>query len=413
METHAILIISTVVFSCGFLGLITVRFTNPFFKGLGWVAAAFAAGSLGAIFFAVGGNISFASADVVPDLLILLAYVFLHVCVLEMIESPFLLPRLGLCLLAAQGLVYGIVRNRPNADQICVISLGLAVAAQSLETAALLRRYKDQDPGMTAPAWFTAALLTAFAFFNIFRSTIVLAFGTAQNPQASNPLETVSALVFLGVGLGLGFGTFWMASTHIRLALEGLANSDPLTGIYNRRAFTACCEKEMARSNRSGEPFSLILFDLDHFKRINDRHGHATGDAVLCAVVEKLRNAVRNIDLVARWGGEEFIALLPKADPDAALLVAQRLRRSVESICVAELLSTMHLHPASGTSVPYDVVEGPISVTISIGVATYAGQSTTIADLLNECDRALYQAKAQGRNRVVAMAIPQYALFSR
>lgn len=412
METRTILIISTVVFSCGFLGLITVRLTNPFFKGLGWVAAAFAAGSLGAVFFTFGRQISAGSGVIVPDTLILLAYVFLQVCILEMAESPSLLPRLGLCLLAAQGLVYCVVRNRPNAEQICVIALGLAVAAQALETAALLRRYKDQDPGMTAPAWFTAALLTAFAFYNIFRTTIVLTFGTVQNPQAPNPLETVSALVFLGVGLGLGFGVFWMATTHIRLALEGLANSDPLTGIHNRRAFTSCCEKELARSTRSSEPFSLILFDLDHFKRINDRYGHATGDVVLCAVVEKLRNAVRNIDLVARWGGEEFIALLPKADPDAALLVAQRLRRSVESISVAKLRSDMRLPSSSHASFTASMADDSIPVTISIGVATYTGQPTTIADLLHECDSALYQAKAQGRNRVVAMAIPRYALFS-
>lgn len=412
MDIRAILVISTVIFSCGFFGLLVVRLTNPFFKGLGWVAAAFAAGSFGAIFFAIGPEISSGAAVILPDTLILLAYIFLHVCVLEITGSSSLLPKLGLCLLVAQAIVWAVGRNFANVEQICIIALGLALAAQTLETASLLRRYKDQDPGMIAPAWFTAALLTVFAFYNLFRSVVVLAMGTTQDPTSPNRLEAISALVFLGVGLGLGFGVFWMATTHIRLALEGLANTDPLTGIFNRRVFTSFCEREMNRSARSGEPFSLVLFDLDHFKQINDRYGHATGDAVLCAVVEKLRNAVRNIDLVARWGGEEFIALLPKADPDAALLVAQRLRRSVESIRVADILASAKVKPFSSTSELSTAAPPHVVVTISIGVATYVGQPTTISDLLQECDHALYQAKEQGRNRVVVMAVPQYALFS-
>ena len=117
--------------------------------------------------------------------------------------------------------------------------------------------------------------------------------------------------MFLGTGLGIGFPVFWMTSTQIRLTLEELANTDGLTGIYNRRFFLSACEREPLRSSRTGESFSLIKLDVDHFKKIHDSDGHDTGDAVLYAVVEELRHAVSNIDTLARWGGEEFVALLP------------------------------------------------------------------------------------------------------
>lgn len=408
METRVILIISMIIFSCGCLGLVTVRLTNPFFKGLGWLGAAFAAGSLGAIFFAARPAASPGVGVIVPDTLILLAYVFLQISILELTERPSLVPRLGIFLLVAQAIVYAFVRHLPNVEQICVVTLGALLAVQALQTAALLKR--SAVVGMAAPVWFSVTLLTGFAAYNIFRSILVFVLGTPQNPQIPNPLEVTSALVFLGTGLGLGFGVFWMASTHIRVALEGLANTDPLTGIFNRRIFTSLCEKELLRSMRTEEPFSLILFDLDHFKQINDRYGHATGDAVLCAVVEKLRNSVRNIDIVGRWGGEEFIALLPNADPGAALLVAQRLRRGVESLSIDTVRFGHRLH-----TLPYPSAiateKEPLRVTISIGIATYTGQMKSIADLLHDCDVAMYQAKAEGRNRIVATGVPQFALF--
>lgn len=409
MEIGAILIISSVVFGGGCLGLLTVRLTNPFFKGLGWLGGAFAAGALGALLFTTHPGISSGVAVIVPNALILLAFVLLHVCFLEVTESRSLVPKLGITLLLVQCAVYPIYRNFQHAEQMCVITLGLLLAVQVFSSATYLK--KSAKPGMGAPVWFSIVLLVGFGAYNLFRSAIVLIWGIRQNPNFPNPLEILSALVFLGTGLGLGFGMFWITSAKIRIALEGLANTDSLTGIYNRRMFTELCEQELLRSTRAGEPFSLIMFDLDHFKQINDRYGHITGDAVLCAVVEKLRNAVRNIDAVGRWGGEEFVALLPKADANAALIVAQRLRHSVEYLWHAVprtdsmqdgnfLLQAKQVHG-----------EEMISVTISVGVVTYKGQTTTIGDLLHECDTALYQAKAQGRNRIVLADTPQYALF--
>ncbi len=397
METRAILIVGSILLCCGCLGLLIVRFTNPFFKGLGWLGGAFAAGALGAALIALRAIVSGDFLIIVADTLILLAYVFLHAGILELTENRSHVPKLGIALLVIQGAAYLVFEHLHEADRLCIITLGFLVAIQALQTAALLKR--KVSAGMGAPIWFSFTLLVCFAAFNLFRSVLLIALGTPKQPQLANPLEVGSAIVFLGVGLGLGFGVFWITSGQIRLKLEQLANIDPLTGIYNRRPFIEICEQELFKSGSTGEAFSLIMFDLDHFKQINDRHGHAAGDEVLCAVVEKLRNSVRNIDTVGRWGGEEFVALLPRADSNAALIVAQRLRYHVESITIA----TRQRGEIDGKKA--------ITVTISIGVATYAGQNGTvdINDLLHQCDTAMYQAKAEGRNRIVSIDA-QYVL---
>jgi len=411
MEIGAILVVATIVYSCGFVGLLTVRLTNPFFKGLGWLGGSFAAGAAGALLFQMQPDISGGVGVVVPDTLILLAYVFMHVGILELMESDSLMPKLGIALLAIQIATYLIYHNFQHVEQFCVATVGFLLAAQVFSSAAYLK--KSERSGMGAPIGFTILLLTAFGAYNVFRSVVVLTLGIRQNPQFPNPLEVLSALVFLGTGLGLGFGMFWMASAKIRMALDGLANTDPLTGIYNRRMFTELCEQELLRSSRAAEPFSLIMFDLDHFKQVNDRYGHITGDAVLCAVVEKLRNAVRNIDAVGRWGGEEFVALLPKADANAAMIVAQRLRHSVEYLMHAVPRSVSSARPQPPSPLRVKQIDGDemVSVTISVGVATYMGQTSTIGDLLEQCDTAMYRAKAEGRNRIVLAYTPQYALF--
>src|SRR6185437_8222202 len=217
MEINAILVIATIVYTCGCIGLVTVRLTNPFFKGLGWLGGAFAAGALGAIFFELGPNVSGGLAIIVPDTLILSAYVFLQVCISELMESASLVPKLGIVLLVIQALAYSIFRNFQHVEQLCVIALGLLLAVQVFSSAVFLK--KSVKAGMDAPVWFSIVLLIGFGAYNVFRSVIVLVVGIPQSPELPNPLEVVSALVFLGAGLGLAFGVFWMTSAKIRIAL--------------------------------------------------------------------------------------------------------------------------------------------------------------------------------------------------
>jgi two-component system cell cycle response regulator len=160
------------------------------------------------------------------------------------------------------------------------------------------------------------------------------------------------------------------------------ATTDPLTGIMNRRAMLAALDIEQSRSERHGYPMSLLLLDVDHFKTINDQHGHAMGDQVLAALGRLLAGEVRKTDFVGRWGGEEFVGVLSGADEDGAWKGAERIRSAVERL---------ELRNDKGQPVP---------VRVSIGVSCLEVNDTA-QTLIDRADRAMYQAKSNGRNRVV------------
>lgn len=163
--------------------------------------------------------------------------------------------------------------------------------------------------------------------------------------------------------------------------LAELAQHDPLTGCYNRRPFNELLEREAQRSARTGQPFALAIFDLDNFKSVNDTHGHMAGDAVLVQVAGAIRSELRQIDTVARMGGDEFAALLPGADAHTA---AEVLRRVVERL----------------QSTPLDTPAGPLTQTLSVGAAASHGELTP-RQLAEDADEALYESKQRGRNQVV------------
>jgi diguanylate cyclase (GGDEF)-like protein/PAS domain S-box-containing protein len=165
--------------------------------------------------------------------------------------------------------------------------------------------------------------------------------------------------------------------------LERLARTDVLTGLANRREFYERCEVEIARSRRFTAPLSVMVLDADHFKRINDQHGHAAGDLVLKQISQVCRTVLRETDLLARLGGEEFGVLMPQTTLARAAEVAQRLRLALAAEVVAQ--------PDSP----------PLSITVSIGVSQLAVSDPDIDALLKRADAALYRAKAAGRNQVV------------
>ena len=165
--------------------------------------------------------------------------------------------------------------------------------------------------------------------------------------------------------------------------LEAMATTDPLTHLSNRRALLDRLAIELDRARRYGTVVSLLMLDVDHFKRINDTHGHLVGDDVLREMGGVLQHAVRAVDVVARFGGEEFVVVLPETGPEGAVAFAERLREKIES----------HVFRHGESVTP--------RLTASIGVASYPGlRVETTDDLIARADEALYRAKTDGRNRV-------------
>lgn len=166
------------------------------------------------------------------------------------------------------------------------------------------------------------------------------------------------------------------------LELRRYATTDSMTGAYNRRHFFQTGEQELRRARRYGQDLSVLMVDIDHFKSINDIHGHQAGDAVLIGLAAMIRQLLRGQDSLGRLGGEEFAVLLPHTPADGAQLIAERFRTA-----------------ASAFSLDWE--RQKIGVTLSIGVASRRGPDQSLADMLQRADEALYDAKAQGRNRVV------------
>lgn len=166
--------------------------------------------------------------------------------------------------------------------------------------------------------------------------------------------------------------------------LYRLAIHDALTGLYNKRYLLDYLQREIDRSARYGRPLALILFDIDHFKSINDTMGHLAGDVVLRDLADRLRSKICKDDLIARYGGEEFAAVLTEADRASAAELAEQLRQTVEAL-------------------PFSFEGRPFAVTISLGVASIHGDEVVIPqELIRRADECLYRAKREGRNRVVS-----------
>ncbi|BFM40675.1 diguanylate cyclase [Synechocystis sp. LKSZ1] len=167
--------------------------------------------------------------------------------------------------------------------------------------------------------------------------------------------------------------------------LEDIALLDPLTGLANRRAIATFCETEFARTHRYGDEFAVMMIDLDHFKQVNDHYGHHCGDECLKLIAGVLHDSLRDTDKIGRFGGEEFVAILPKTSLDQALVLGERLRHQVVHLCPKIEQQTIYL-------------------SVSIGISSYCKSDSSMGDALRRADNALYNAKAQGRNRVCSIS---------
>ncbi|PWC31111.1 diguanylate cyclase [Azospirillum sp. TSO35-2] len=194
-------------------------------------------------------------------------------------------------------------------------------------------------------------------------------------------LFTVNQAVVQGVPVNLAWIYDYTERRSMEEALRDMASRDPLTGIFNRRSFMDMARSQLARAHRFHEPLSVFVLDVDHFKRINDTYGHATGDDALRMVAAGCQAILREYDILGRLGGEEFVVVLPGATADESRVVAERVRR--------------HL-----ARMPIEAPDGVFRLTASIGIAGLDGATDTLERAIHRADLALYRAKHMGRNRV-------------
>ena len=230
--------------------------------------------------------------------------------------------------------------------------------------------------GITIACVIITAMATS-AVFNLFKPQSHFAYVLSASTIIAIVAPTVVGVLAANV----------LHIEKIRHELQQQAHADPLTGLLNRRAFCEVLAREHRRMERTRSQCAIIMIDIDHFKNINDLHGHAAGDLVLKAIGGALQGGLRPaMDYVARWGGEEFVALLTHTDLEGAVSAAERLRRTIEA-----------LDPSIGKVC--------LGVTASFGVTELPGGSE-FDDALDQADRCLYAAKASGRNKIVSAKMP-------
>lgn len=250
-------------------------------------------------------------------------------------------------------------------------------------------------------AGFLAVTMVVMVIGPTLRVAIPLALATMLIPDIGVPwmilagvkspgmpaLDTALDLALLDLGIGVIVVVLLVAQERLQVQtlldtmhLEQLAGTDPLTTVQNRRQLEAEFTRERARQRRHGLPIGVLEIDIDHFKRVNDAHGHAVGDEVLRYLTQRWRALIREVDVLARVGGEEFVVLLPETDAEGARESAERLR-------------------ASTASEPVSTSVGALDITASIGVTLAPANGAGLEEVIRRVDQALYQAKRNGRNR--------------
>lgn len=283
--------------------------------------------------------------------------------------------------------VIGLVILLPGLSYIAALSVGITMRTALAGVFVLCSIYaafgayeavnRPADQRLWA-AYIVSATLGSYAA--MLMATLILLIGT-DFPMNSSDSAMISMVVDQAAGILVYFGYIAMAKERAVRTIEKISTTDPMTGLMNRRGLQAELEKH--KRERPPEQLSgLFLADIDHFKTVNDTHGHDAGDAVLVAFAQRLRRALRKDDIIARWGGEEFLAILPEANAEMLATIAERLRHAVQTE-------------------PFALPSGQkIALTVSVGVSEMPLIASEFEPATKRADTALYEAKRSGRNRI-------------
>jgi diguanylate cyclase (GGDEF)-like protein len=292
--------------------------------------------------------------------------------------------RLGVVLVAAATAAlawYLLVSVNYPARVLAVVSCLI-----SLDICAIIACLRHRGSSRVGTFRLLAGLLGLLSLSNLLRAVDAFQFHLTTILSITAQ-QTQFAFASIGFSLTATFTLLLLTSQKLQEELDRQARHDSLTNAYNRRALEELADREWARAQRRGYPLAMLVVDLDHFKQVNDKFGHEVGDRALVAASDWARAVLRPEDVWCRYGGEEFVALLPQTDGAHALLVAERLRQAIEQ-----------------SRLPLPV--GALALTVSVGVAEGRPGFAGWRAIVEAADRALYRAKAEGRNRALLAPEP-------
>ena len=357
-------LVYAIVFCC-------MKWMYPYLRGAGAVALAFLAATIANVLLLLSGTVPTFLSIAVSHCLLLSAFVLFYSGVLHFFKSPRrIVYAWGLTVVSSALTVYlTLSHDRTRAlTYVIAISFFLVRGVIALE---IFRHAADR-----VFLKIFAFLMAAYAIFALNRVIFLLIHGSPPSPAQREFLQTVSVLLSVSFAFLIGLSFLLMLCGDLLTLVKDESERDLLSGVLNRRGIEQKLDNELRRAARSGQSLSIALIDIDHFKAINDRAGHAAGDAALRDVVSSLSGRLRPHDLVGRFGGDEFLLVFPHTSCSDALVICSRIEQSVRELSI----------PGAG-----------LPLTISIGL-TQTTSGEIAGPLLARADKALYNAKNAGRN---------------
>lgn len=382
MDTHTLIVMNVllyVLYAC--VIMLNARMTG-ITKGALWFAEANLSRGVGLLLIGVSAWLPMRSqiTFALSGLLAVAGIMMLHLSFVALLDRGPLLRSLQYTLMAtmAGGMVYLLF-----IPSVYPVALLLSCAIQGVQVAVIASvvfLFSGEEMGLAA--WLTAISLSSYALLMLVWVAVTLRFGTLHYLVLDTNMTKFWLIGCLITNSAIAFGFMLLSSAKLRVELLWHAQVDELTGLLNRWALRRIALREISRCGRTKGLIAVLMMDLDGLKLINDSLGHGGGDAVLQAVAEVLRETVRDQDVVARIGGDEFCIMLPDTGLTEAATVAERLRLQVDTLMLSYRGQT-------------------VRVFASLGVASSEGCGLSWQRLMEQSDGALYEAKRGGKNRVV------------
>jgi diguanylate cyclase (GGDEF)-like protein len=373
--------VTAAIFACLCLYMLLIHRSTPGLRGVHQIVYGYAAFATGAELLALRGLIPDFFSITVANCILVLINVFLYWGIAELLHlrrpQRWLLPA-SILPTAAISLYFSYVQQDVSARIIAISAIAV------LQYGFIVHLLSGPGPRrIHMPRRGLAVLFTLYAALNIYRAWEAY-LHDPRSLLSSAPTSNFSFLTPILIGVMTALGVIWLAMAQLQNELEAQSQTDPLTGLLNRRALEQIGTEAVDAARRQNSVLSLIVLDLDRFKSINDEHGHDGGDVALHHAARCLRDNLRDVDHIARLGGEEFVAVLPGTSHDHAAEIAENLRQCLASLTVEHLSQEIRL-------------------SASFGVAAMLPTDTSWLEILRRGDRALYLAKEQGRDRVAVL----------